>query len=96
MNALYHRDAFSYHNGAAFTTWDQDHDTYVGGNCATNPVTGMSNGGMAPGPNWFKNCYNDQFLMGKNPFWGKFRSMFVYRVEGFGMKNEGRGMNSER
>jgi len=41
------KDAFNYHNGMMFTTYDRENDRWSGGNCA------VRNGGGF----WYNNCY---------------------------------------
>ena len=59
-------DGFAYHNGAAFSTFDQDHANYILGNCAT-----IRQNVNAPGPNWYTECWH-QSLMGKQIKYCKF------------------------
>ena len=71
---FFYSDGFAYHNGAAFSTYDQDHDTYGTGSCAT---AGSATVTYSPGPNWFYACWQ-QFLMGQELGWRK--SFIFYRV----------------
>ena len=52
-------DAMAYHNGRQFTTYDADHDGWVGGNCASN----SGGGGF-----WFGVCAN-AFISGDDLAW---------------------------
>ena len=70
---FFYSDGFAYHNGAAFSTYDQDHDTYPG-SCAS---AGSALVTYSPGPNWFYSCWQ-QFLMGQELGWRK--SFIFYRV----------------
>ena len=63
----------NYHNGKAFSTYDQDHDNDPG-ICATQTW-------LAPGPNWFflPSCW-DQFLMGQQTNWGELLYL-LYQIQ---------------
>ena len=66
------RDGFTYHNGMAFSTYDQDHDN-DSSNCATQTW-------LAPGPNWFGPSCWDQFLMGQQTNWGELLYL-LYQIQ---------------